>query len=266
MDVVELRDFYASAYGEVTAGLLSAALRPLVRPAPDHVVMGLGFAPPLLEHLMPEGQRSFAFMPARQGVIHWPSHHDVASALVDIHDLPLLESTVDLALVVHGLEQSDDPLDMLRECWRVLSPQGRLILVVPNRRGLWSMFENNPFGYGQPFSRSQLAKLLKQAQFTACGWRSALYMPPSASPLWHRMAKSFERAGPYMAKGVAGVTIVEAQKQVYAFSAGKRARRFLPRLNPIMLPSRRPASRHFANCAAHDYEGLNTTQIDLSHD
>ena len=80
------------------------------------------------------------------------------SALVDEFDLPLLESTVDLALVVHGLELTDSPIEMLQEVWRVMAPQGRLVLVVPNRRGLWAAFDSSPFGYGQPFSRTQIAR------------------------------------------------------------------------------------------------------------
>ena len=81
-------------------------------------------------------------MMARQGVIHWPQEGAVQSALVDEFDLPLLESTVDLALVVHGLELTDSPIEMLQEVWRVMAPQGRLVLVVPNRRGLVGGFRH----------------------------------------------------------------------------------------------------------------------------
>jgi hypothetical protein len=34
-----------------------------------------------------------------------------------------------------------------------------------------------------------------------------------------------------------GVIIVEAVKQVYAFSSGKRVRRLMPRFKPALLPS-----------------------------
>ena len=40
-----------------------------------------------------------------------------------------------------------------------------------------------------------------------------------------------------IASRFAGVTIVEAMKQVYAFSSGKRARRLMPRFRPALLPS-----------------------------
>ncbi len=182
-------------------------------------------------------------MLARQGVIQWPSAGPTATALVDEYDLPLLESTVDIALVVHGLEATDSPLDMLREVWRVMSPQGRLLLIVPNRRGLWAGVDSSPFGHGQPYSRSQLANLLKEAQFSAQNWSYAMLMPPSQRKWLQKAAPAFESAGDWLGHRYGGVIIVEAVKQVYAFSPGKRARRLVPRLSPVLLP--RPASVGF---------------------
>jgi SAM-dependent methyltransferase len=241
MDVVDLREFYQSALGQIAAREITDSVRPFVKVAPEQTVMGLGYATPYLDRLIPENIRQLAFMQAKQGVTHWPDTSLVSSALVDEFDLPLLESAVDLALVVHGLELSDNPLEMLQECWRVLAPQGKLVLVVPNRRGLWAMAEGNPFGHGQPFSKSQLSRLLKEARFTLSNWSPALYLPPVEAQWMHGTATAFERTGRAIAKGVSGVLVVEAQKQVYAFSSGKRARRFVPRLRPALLP--RPTNR-----------------------
>jgi SAM-dependent methyltransferase len=198
--------------------------------------MGLGYATPYLEDCTAEAQRNMAFMLARQGVIHWPSEGPVQSALVDEFDLPLLESTVDLALVIHGLELTDAPDEMLKEVWRVLAPQGRLILAVPNRRGLWASFDSSPFGYGQPFSRPQLSRLLRESQFAVVSWSQALFLPPTTRPLFLSWAGFFESIGNRIMPAVSGVVIVEAVKQVYAISSGKRARRLAPRLRPALTP------------------------------
>ena len=104
MDVVDLREFYASPLGNATRRLLAAKLKPRLGSLSDACVMGMGFATPYLDDLSSETKRTLAFMMARQGVIHWPPEGAVQSALVDEFDLPLLESTVDLAHVVHGLE------------------------------------------------------------------------------------------------------------------------------------------------------------------
>jgi SAM-dependent methyltransferase len=243
MDVVDLRAFYAGPLGQVTCQLLSAALKPLCAFHSGQTVLGMGYALPYLETLVPATCRQFGFMQARQGVIQWPTEGPVKSALVNEFELPLLESAVDHVLVVHGLERTDDPLDMLREIWRVMSPQGRLILVVANRRGLWSASERSPFGFGQPFSRGQLAGLLKEAQFTAITFRHALLMPPAVRPWMIKAAPAVERLG-HSGNRFCGVIVAVAIKQAYAFSSGKRARRFVPQLRPVLLPAPRPVPRH----------------------
>jgi len=237
MDVVELREFYASPLGNATRRLIFAKLKPLLGSLSDVCVLGMGFATPYLEDLPSGTGRSIAFMMARQGVIHWPGEGPVQSALVDEFDLPLLESTVDLALVIHGLELTDSPIEMLQEVWRVMAPQGRLVLVVPNRRGLWAAFDSSPFGYGQPFSRTQLTSLLKEAQFSVVSWNQALQMPPIKKGFMLSGASAIERIGDWVTSRFSGVIIVEAVKQVYAFSSGKRVRRLVPRLRPALLPS-----------------------------
>ena len=237
MDVVELREFYASPLGNATRRLISAKLKSRLGSLNDACVLGMGFATPYLDELPAGTGRTLAFMMARQGVIHWPQEGPVQSALVDEFDLPLLESTVDLALVIHGLELTDSPIEMLQEVWRIMAPQGRLILVVPNRRGLWASFDSSPFGYGQPFSRTQLGGLLKEAQFSAVSWSHALQMPPIRRGFILSAASAIERVGDWITPRFSGVIIVEAVKQVYAFSSGKRARRMMPRLRPVLLPS-----------------------------
>jgi SAM-dependent methyltransferase len=240
MDVVDLREFYASALGKATRQILAPRLSRAIGPLRDQIVVGLGFAPPYFETLDAVDARLLAFMSGRQGVIQWPEGSRVASALVDEFELPLLESTADVVFIVHALEVSDSPVDLLREAWRVLAPQGRLVLVVPNRRGLWAGLDSSPFGQGQPYSRGQLAALLKEAQFSAQVWTYALRMPPSQREWVHKAAPAFERTGGWLGSRLSGVIIVEATKQVYAFSPGKRARRLVPRFAPALLP--RPAS------------------------
>ena len=41
-------------------------------------------------------------------------------------------------------------MPLLRECWRVLRDDGRLLVVVPNRLGSWALFDHTPFGQGRP--------------------------------------------------------------------------------------------------------------------
>jgi SAM-dependent methyltransferase len=141
MDVVELRDFYQTPLGLSAKRKIVHVLRQRFVANPQDMILGLGFAHPYLDDIAPENSISLSFMMARQGVIHWPLGQKNRSALIDENDLPLLESTADHVVVIHGLELAETPLEMLQEIWRVLAPQGKLYLVVPNRRGLWAAFE-----------------------------------------------------------------------------------------------------------------------------
>ena len=164
-------------------------------------------------------------MPAAQGVVKWPSLRPGLAALVDEFELPLPDAAVDRVLLVHALEMSQDAGRLLREVWRVLAAGGRLLAVVPNRRGLWARMDTTPFGHGRPYSRSQIMQLLRETWFTPTGWGEALYVPPIARGWFLRSAVAWERTGATISAPFAGVHIVEATKQVYRAIPARRERR-----------------------------------------
>ena len=127
-------------------------------------------------------------------------------------------------LLVHALEMAHDPSALLREVWRVLAGGGRLLLVVPNRRGVWARIDTTPFGHGRPYSRSQITHLLRETWFTPTGWGEALHVPPVPRGWFLRSAVAWERAGAAIAAPFAGVHIVEATKQVYRAIPARRER------------------------------------------
>jgi SAM-dependent methyltransferase len=126
----------------------------------------------------------------------------------------LADASVDRLLVVHCLEASERTEALLREIWRVLKPEGRVLLIVPNRRGVWARLDSTPFGHGRPYSRGQLEQLLTSALFTPLEWTSALFMPPLDRQWLVRWATAFERIGARLWPGFAGVIIVEAHKEL----------------------------------------------------
>ena len=151
-------------------------------------MLGLGYPTPYLGLFREDSERCIAFMPAAQGVLKWPTARPTLATLVDEFSLPLPDAAVDRVLLVHALEMSDDPEGLLREVWRVLAPSGRVMAVIPNRRGVWTRTDNTPFGHGRPYSRSQITQLLRQTWFTPTGWGEALFMPPVAGGWFLRSA------------------------------------------------------------------------------
>jgi SAM-dependent methyltransferase len=249
MDVVDLRDFYAQRLGTVARRFIARGIRARWTNTASLRVLGIGYATPYLGLFREEAERCLALMPAPQGVVRWPSSKPALAALVEEDDLPLTDAAVDRVLLVHALENSADPIGLLREVWRVLAGGGRLLAVVPNRRGLWARMDTTPFGSGRPYSRSQITHLLRETWFTPTGWGEALYVPPVSLGLFLRSAAAWERAGATISAPFAGVHIVEATKQVYrAIPARRERRRLMPALKPVLIPSPGAvgASRSFA--------------------
>ena len=181
IDVIDLRDFYSQRLGIVARRLINRGIHARWPNAEGQRVLGLGYPTPYLGLFREDSERCIAFMPAAQGVLKWPTARPALATLVDEFSLPLSDAAVDRILMVHSLEMSDDPEGLLREMWRVLAPSGRLIAVIPNRRGVWTRTDTTPFGHGRPYSRSQITQLLRQTWFTPTSWGEALFMPDRKS-------------------------------------------------------------------------------------
>lgn len=222
-DVIELRDFYMTPLGFVVRRTLQREIRAHWPSLKGDTLVGLGFATPYLAGLRREASRVAALMPASQGALVWPREGGVLAALAEEDKLPLPDSSVDKLLAVHCLENAEHVRPLLREIWRVLAPQGSLVMVVPNRRGLWARIDTTPFGQGQPYSRRQLERLLSDALLTPVEWSSALYLPPFDRRLVVRTAGAIEKIGRRITPAFAGVVIVQAKKDVEAV-VGKLAR------------------------------------------
>jgi len=241
LDVVDLRNFYSQRLGVVARRFIGRGIRAQWQETTGERVLGVGYTTPYLGLFREEAERCLAFMPAAQGVVKWPTARPTLSCLVDEYELPLPDAAMDRVLLVHALENSADPAALLREVWRVLNSGGKLLAVVPNRRGLWTRMDTTPFGHGRPYSRSQIIQLLRDAWFTPTSWGEALYVPPMSRGWFLRSAVAWERTGATLSAPFAGVHLVEATKQVYRALPLRRERRALvPALNPALAPSPSP--------------------------
>ena len=125
LDVIDLKDFYASPLGHVVRKLLGARISARFNDVKDAIVFGLGFAAPYLGRSRPT-RACRALMPAELGAMDWPEQGHSSSVLVEETDLPLADECADRLLLVHMLEWSEKSRTLLREMWRVLTPNGRL--------------------------------------------------------------------------------------------------------------------------------------------
>jgi SAM-dependent methyltransferase len=216
-DIAEIRQFYHSPLGVLTAKTLA---RTIESAWPDFLSLeancvGVGYAIPYLNETSPH----LAVMSATQGVVRWPSKGPNKTVLTADHVLPFADNGLDRLLFVHAIENADYLRELMSDAWRVLAPNGRMMIIVPNRRGLWSRVDKTPFGHGRPYTMKQMRNLLREANFVVENHTRALYFFPNHNPVLRMLAPFMEKAGRKIMPKFGGVILIEASKKLYNVTA-----------------------------------------------
>lgn len=215
-DVVDLRYFYETPLGHAASRTINKGINCLWPNLSKQTLVGIGYPLPYLEPYLDTTESTLAFMPAQRGVVSWPENSPSLTALIEENTLPLPDQSVDRILLIHGLEHASHVRPFLREIWRILREDGRLLVIVPNRRGLWARLDNTPFGQGHPYTMTQLSTVLRDNMFTPIHSTRGLYICPSNSRLLRAPSHLFEKIGSCALQKFSGIICIEAIKQVYA--------------------------------------------------
>jgi SAM-dependent methyltransferase len=180
----------------------------------------LGYGLPLADDLLNQTQATITLgyldgMP----IVPWPAPTAHQACVVAPDSLPFGDAMFDRVVSQHAIEFLPDATIFLDENQRVLATQGQLIIIVPNRNGMWSWFEHTPFGEGHPLSRTQIRRLLHDAQLSPQRIETGLFVPPinfSGHAILRGCARTIENMGRILRFNIGGVVITEAQKQRYA--------------------------------------------------
>ena len=238
-DITEIHGFYHSPLGRLAQKHIGYKIASLWPDAVDETVAGYGYPLPYLESYYSRAKQVVVFMPCFQGASPWPENKPNVVSLTPPECLPVHDQSLTRLLMIHGLEHSENPSCLLREAWRVLVEGGRLILVVPNRRGLWARNPAIPFGSGRPYSGRQLYTLIEESLFTPYKVMYALFTPPVPSTVLLRSSETLETLGGHWMNKWGGVTLIEACKQVIS-PVLERPKAWRPR---IFIPQ--PAPKNF---------------------
>lgn len=219
----EIERFYDAPLGRAAVRLLTNRLTALWPSLAGERCLALGEANRVLKGLAPETSavaaahgRSVA--PPRADL----RNHGNVSLAVDMLRLPFADGTFSRVVLLHALEDVENANRLLRELWRVMEPEGRIVIMASNRRGLWSRAEHTPFGHGRPYTRRQLYDLLGQSLFEPTAWAHALYVPPVPWRIVAGSAGAWEKAGDTFWPALGGVVMVEAIKRL-TIPPGNRA-------------------------------------------
>lgn len=222
-DPDNIERFYTTPLGRMAARMLTSRLMALWPSLAGERCLALGESERVLKQLASDTTA----LAAAHGRNPQPRSADLRGAgnvrlAVDMLRLPFRDQIFSRVVLLHALEDVENANRLLREIWRVMEPEGRIVIIASNRRGLWSRAEHTPFGHGRPYTRRQLYDLLGQCMFEPTAWSHALYVPPVPWRIVASSAGAWEKAGDTFWPALGGVVMVEAIKRLVA-PPGNRA-------------------------------------------
>ena len=143
----------------------------------------------------------------------------VAGLRADFRDLPIASNSVDLVVLPHALEFSDNPHQILREVARVLLPEGQVLMACFNPLSLWGL--RRAFGSKKAYPWSgrfiHLQRLkdwcaLLGLEITA--GRMGCYVPPCTTDKWLGRFAFMDAAGDRWWPVAGSVFFLQAVKRV----------------------------------------------------
>jgi SAM-dependent methyltransferase len=142
-----------------------------------------------------------------------------ADVRADPRWLPFPESSLDLVVLPHGLEFTDDPHQLLREAYRAVRPEGQVVIAGFNPFSLFGAKryfgrEQAPPWSGNFIALYRLKDWLSLLGFEVTGGGLDAYVPPLASEKWRARFGFFDAAGDRWWPIAGGVYYLRATKKV----------------------------------------------------
>ncbi len=148
--------------------------------------------------------------------------------------LPFQTNSIDLLLLPHMLEFSDDPHQALRDAERVLVPEGHIIISGFNPLSAWGLKRISAKSKGYPwqgtfFSLLRIKDWLALLDFEIVEVKMACYALPFSNPSWLSRCHFMDKAGSSWWPMVGGVYFIVAKKRVLGMRVirpGRKPSRF----------------------------------------
>ena len=142
-----------------------------------------------------------------------------AGLRADFRDLPIASNSIDLVVLPHVLEFSDNPHQVLREVARVLLPEAQVLIACFNPWSLWGA--RRAFGRktGYPWSGRfihlpRLKDWLTLLELEITGGQMGCYSPPCTTEKWFGRFGFMDAAGDRWWPIAGGVYYLRATKRV----------------------------------------------------
>lgn len=218
-DVIYLKNFYEENLGKNVKSLLASQLINYWGKSENKRVLGIGFTTPLLGELERYSERVISLMPSKQGAVSWQRKGGNLSVLANECYLPFPDNFFDRVIIIHCLEFCDNEKEFLREVWRVVGDEGKILIITPRPMSAWVFFGGNPYSNSKTYSIRNLKKILDNALFVPLRHSSILFIPPIRNFRISNFLKKSENFGAKFFSFLCSLNLIEAQKQMYIITA-----------------------------------------------
>jgi hypothetical protein len=180
----------------------------------DYHMLCVGFPPPGIMENSLQGESFALFSPSFLGSKKIVRKGQNMSAVGDETHLPFREGSYDRVLVFHALEYTEDETSLIEGVWKVLSPGGRIFLMVPNKKGAWKKSGLPYPEMAKSFLFREVRSFLKKNGFTLVSNYGAWFGLPVdffGTVLFSGLLKRLSGGG---SVGFPGFLIFEAEKKI----------------------------------------------------
>ena len=207
--------FYRSPSSTLISDILSRKLHARWPDLSGQDVLGYGFCEKYLSSYKKTANRIVLTLPEKNLTkIQYDDMHGT-SCITENLSLPFSDSRFDKILCIHG---TSDPLNfdlLLKEFWRVLKPEGQIIIISSSRFGSW-IKNMGPFSEDRSLTRKKFKKSVIKSGFQITFLKGCIYFPFSKvskkNRLPYLLEKICETIFPYFSR----LVLVEAIKRLYA--------------------------------------------------
>ncbi len=163
--------------------------------------------------------------------------------------LPFQTNSIDLLLLPHVLEFSDDPHQTLRDAERILVPEGHIVISGFNPLSAWGLKRLSARSKGYPwhgefFSLLRIKDWLALLDFEIVSVKMDCYALPFSNPSWLKRCDFMDKTGSGWWPMMGGIYFIVAKKRVLGMRVIRPEWKKSPLKSLVTAPTQRQPSQH----------------------
>jgi SAM-dependent methyltransferase len=214
----QIEEFYQSPLGHFVSRALAQKISFYWPNQKQGLFLGVGYPFPYILHFQEQPGHWSIFVENPKNSRSWKKMSLIKGIPVFYQEslYSFSDNQFDRLFLIHSIEFTEEPLKFFREMWRILKPEGEMMIVFPHDYSLWSRQKGTPWASPHPYSLSQVLNFLEKTFFQLLQKEKGLFTPPFKSSRHLFFSPFFEKAGSWGLWPFSGVWMIRVKKQLYS--------------------------------------------------